>query len=93
MRDTGSAAGKVATEQTPAPRDHADEQCNKLIGHALSLAVAERPTDQQLTADERTNIELQLRKSWVPSCRTMSSRGYDCAIAAHSLAELDSCAR
>lgn len=68
-----------------------DEQCDNLLAHTFELAVAERPAEQKLTADERTNIQTQLRKTWLASCRQMTSTGYDCALAAHSLAEVDAC--
>jgi len=57
----------------------------------VGLAVAERPADQKPTEDERANIVTQLRGSWSPKCKQMTSRGYDCAVAAHTLGELERC--
>lgn len=65
--------------------------CDKLISHALALGIAERPEDQKLTGDERATLRAQLRTSWTPKCEAMTSRGYDCALAATSLDALEAC--
>jgi hypothetical protein len=82
------AGGEVATA---TPADRGDEQCDKLFAHALTLGIAERPADQKLTSDERANADAQLHKSWLTSCRQMTSREYDCAMRAATLAELEGC--
>ena len=94
----GGRSSAPAHPETP-PRaskegatSRSDQHCDKLIAHTLSLAVAERPAEQKLTPDERTNIEAQLRKTWRASCKQMTTTGYDCALAAQSLAEVDTCA-
>ena len=90
----GSRAPAPARPQpTTAPHveSRSDDKCDKLIAHALTLAVAERPADQKLTDAERTSIETQLRASWIASCRQMTAAGYDCAVAATSIAELERC--
>jgi hypothetical protein len=68
-----------------------DERCAKLVSHALALGTAERPADQKLTEDERTRIETQLRTDWAPKCKQMTSRDYDCALAASTLAAISAC--
>jgi hypothetical protein len=82
------AAGSAnpARPDQPAPRD-----CDKLIAHTIDLAAAERPADQKPTADERASMQTQLRTTWEPKCKEMSSTGYDCALAAQTLAALDAC--
>lgn len=89
-RSSGPAhPDRPAEGATPS---RSDTQCDKLIAHTLALAVAERPAEQKLTADERTAIEAQLRKTWLASCKQMTTTGYDCALAAHTLADVDTCA-
>jgi hypothetical protein len=68
-----------------------ERNCEKLLDHTLTLAVAERPADQKPTDEERTLIASQLRTDWVPKCKQMTDRGYDCALGAKTLAELDRC--
>ena len=68
-----------------------DEQCTKLIAHAVDLGIAERPADQKPTDDERAAMQSQLRESWSPKCKQLTNHGYECALAAHTLAELDAC--
>lgn len=65
--------------------------CDALIAHAVALGVAERPEDQKLTADERASMHAQLRTSFAPKCEQMTSRGYECALAAATLDELGAC--
>jgi hypothetical protein len=80
----------VAPETTDA-RPTGPDRCDKLVDHVVTLAVAERPADQQPTADERTKIASQLRTSWAPKCEAMTNQGYDCAVAARTLVDLDRC--
>jgi len=80
------------TEAEPNhPATAKGRDCDKLIDHAVTLAVDERPADQKLTEPERADIAKQLRASWTPKCEQMTSRGFDCALASHSLADLDRC--
>ena len=91
-RPGGSGAAVAAGSASPAPPDQpAARDCDKLIAHAVELGAAERPNDQKPTADERASMQTQLRTSWEPKCRAMSSKGYDCALAAQTLAALDAC--
>lgn len=87
----GSGAGLGGGELHAAAADRSDAQCDQLIAHALALGIAERPPDQKPTDDERTAIETDLRAAWSPRCKQLTTRGYDCAMAAHTLAELDAC--
>jgi hypothetical protein len=57
----------------------------------VTLAVAERPADQKPTEAERANIVKQLQPTWAPKCKEMTTKGYDCAVSAQTLAELDRC--
>jgi hypothetical protein len=82
--DARPDAGQPAS--SPKARD-----CDALIAHAVALGVAERPDDQKLTADERASMQAQLRTSFAPKCEQMTSRGYECALAAATLAELGAC--
>jgi hypothetical protein len=68
-----------------------DDKCEKLIDRVVTLAVEERPVDQKLNDDERAKISTQLRTAWAPKCEAMTSKGYDCAVTAPTLAELDRC--
>jgi hypothetical protein len=68
-----------------------DDRCDKLIDRVVTLAVAERPVDQKPTEDERAAIVSQLRGSWTGKCEGMTAKGYDCAVRAQNLAELDRC--
>jgi len=86
---TGS--GSAVVETTPPSPDRTENQCDKLIAHAVALGAAERPADQKPTDDERTAMQNELRTSWSPKCKQLTSRGYECALAAHTLAELDAC--
>jgi hypothetical protein len=53
--------------------------------------VAERPADQKPSDEERANIAKLLHSAWAPKCDAMTSKGYDCAATAQTLAELDRC--
>jgi hypothetical protein len=78
--------------QTPETKpDPQNDRCNKLIDRVVTLAVAERPADQKPTDDERANIVKQLHSAWAPKCEAMTNKGYDCAVKAQTLAELDRC--
>jgi hypothetical protein len=57
----------------------------------VALAVSERPADQKPSDDERAKIVKELESTWAPKCEAMTSKGYDCALTAQSLAELDRC--
>jgi hypothetical protein len=86
-KPTGGS-GSAATATTTGA---SDADCDKLITHAVDLGIAERPADQKPTADERTSLQAQLRQAWSAKCKQITSREYSCAIAAHTLAELDAC--
>jgi hypothetical protein len=91
LQTAGTAAqpgiGPSTAEQQPA----AEDRCKRLIDHVVTLAIAERPADQKVNADEQKNIASQLRTSWEPKCSAMTERGYTCAVNAPTLAELDRC--
>jgi hypothetical protein len=80
----------AANPDQPAP-DRTAADCERLIAHAVTLGAAERPTDPPLTADERSAVERELRTTWAPRCTAMTTRGYECALSAHTLTELDAC--
>lgn len=69
----------------------AEDRCNKLIDHVVTLAIAERPAEQKISDDERTKIASQLRTSWRTKCDAITEPGYRCAIDAPTLAALDRC--
>jgi hypothetical protein len=71
--------------------DRSEEQCDTLIAHVVALGVDERPADQKPTDAERAEITAQMRTAWAPQCKQLTSRGYDCALAAQTLAALDRC--
>ncbi len=81
------AVGPRTAEQPPS----ADDRCNKLVEHVVTLAVAERPAEQTLNDAERKNLESQLRTSWGTKCTAITDRGYRCALAAPTLSDLDRC--
>jgi hypothetical protein len=81
--DSGGSAVPVA--------DRSEEQCDKLIAHVVALGAAERPADQKPTDAERAAITAQMRTAWSPQCKQLTSRGFDCALAAQTLAALDTC--
>ena len=89
QRGSGAGSSEVAVPTGDASRTEA--QCDKLIAHAVELGAAERPPEQTPSDAERTAMQTQLRTSWSPKCKPMTSRGYECALAAHTLAELAAC--
>jgi hypothetical protein len=62
-----------------------------LLDRVVTLAIAERPAEQIPTDAERANIVTQLRTSWSPKCEAMTNKGYDCALNAPTLADVDRC--
>ncbi|HEY5924314.1 MAG TPA: hypothetical protein VIV11_21705 [Kofleriaceae bacterium] len=86
----GTQSGSQTTGSV-ASDGRSDEQCDKLIDHVVSLAINERPADQKPTDDERAKIVTDLRTTWTPKCRAMTSSGYDCALKSQSLAAVDAC--
>lgn len=91
-RPSPPASGPGPRGEAPHPAPERKEaDCDRLITHALDLGSAERPPEQQLTADERTALQHNLRTTWLPRCNAMTSHGYECALSAHTLAELDAC--
>lgn len=89
-RPPASGSGARGEVPHPAP-DRTERDCERLIAHAIALGSAEQPAEQQLTADERTALERDLRTTWQPKCSEMTGHGYECALSAHTLAELDAC--
>src|SRR5262245_59566502 len=72
-----------------------ERECEDLIAHAIRLRVAELkqtlPPAQVPTEAEQAALGAELRGKFLTDCRGGSRRGYDCAIAARTLAELGGC--
>jgi hypothetical protein len=85
---TPDAAPPVAVPPT-------ERECEALIGHAIALRVAELaqalPPEQVPTEAEQAALAAELRGKFLGDCRGGSRRGYDCAMAARSLADLTGC--
>ena len=75
----------------PQSNERSSDDCRRLVEHTVALADAERPPEHKLTADERSRLATQLRDRWAASCAAMTSGGYQCALGARTLAELDGC--
>jgi hypothetical protein len=79
-----------AAAATPTERE-----CEGLIAHAIALRVAELrqtlPPEQVPTEAEQAALGAELRGRFLADCRGGTRRGYDCAIAAKTLAELGGC--
>jgi len=86
LRPDGSGS-----EQTQPIDSHHDDKCDRLLDRVVTLAVAERPAEQIPTNEERAAIVTQLRASWSPKCEAMTSKGFDCALRAPTLADVDRC--
>jgi hypothetical protein len=86
-------AGPPAVAATPPT----ERECDDLIARAIALRVAELqqtlPADQVPTEAEQAALRTELRGKFLADCRSGSRRGYDCAIAAKTLAELGQCQR
>jgi hypothetical protein len=85
---------------TTAPLDGAagaptERECDALVAHAIALRVAELkqtlPAEQVPTDAEQAALGAELRGQFLADCRRGTRRGYDCAIAANTLAELGGC--
>jgi hypothetical protein len=88
----GGGSERLAVEPTESRSDErTNDECGKLVEHALALGDAERPPEQALTGDERARLAAELRERWAAPCKEMTSRGYQCALAARTLVELDAC--
>jgi hypothetical protein len=91
-----SGSGHAAEAEIKPEADQAKpvepDRCDRLIGHVVMLAVAERPAEQKPTETERGQIITQLRTAWVPRCEAMTATGYDCVLAAQTLGQLETCA-
>jgi hypothetical protein len=87
----GSAVATTEPTSTTRSDERSSDDCRRLVDHTVALADAERPPEHKLTADERSRLATQLRDRWAASCKTMTSGGYQCALAARTLAELDAC--
>jgi hypothetical protein len=72
-----------------------ERECDDLIAHAIALRVAELrqtlPPEQVPTEAEQAALGAELRTQFLADCRKGTRRGYDCAIAAKTLAELGGC--
>ncbi len=79
----------------PAAAAPTERECEDLIAHAIALRVAELkqtlPPEQVPTEAEQAALGSELRGRFLADCQRGTRRGYDCAIAAKSLAELGSC--
>lgn len=86
------AAVPVAVAPGPGPTER---ECDALIAHAVALGAAQLardlPGDQLPTDAEQAALRTELRGRFLAECRGGTRRGYDCAIAARSLAELAGC--
>jgi hypothetical protein len=84
------AARPPATAGSPTERE-----CEDLIAHAIALRVAELkqalPPEQVPTDAEQAALAAELRGKLLADCRGGTRRGYDCAIAAKTLADLGGC--
>ncbi len=72
-----------------------ERECEQLITHAIALRVGELartlPPEQVPTEAEQAALATELRGTFLADCRHGTRRGYDCAIAAKTLAELGGC--
>lgn len=79
----------------PSSTAPSERECDDLIGHAIAIRIAEMrqtvPADQLPTEAEQAALRGELRASFLPACREGSREGYQCAMAARTLAELDAC--
>jgi hypothetical protein len=83
-----------ASPATPAATP-TERECEDLIAHAIALRVAELkqalPPEQVPTEAEQAALATELRGKFLADCKGGTRRGYDCAIAAKTLAELGGC--
>ena len=88
----GSAPDAAPPAAVAAPTER---ECDGLIAHAVALRAAELartlPPDQLPTEAEQAALRTELRGKFLAECRGGTRPGYDCAIAAKSLAELAGC--
>jgi len=79
----------------PAAAAPTERECEDLIAHAIALRVAELaqalPPEQVPTEAEQAALRTELRGQLLADCQHGTRRGYDCAIAAKTLAELGGC--
>ncbi|HWO25404.1 MAG TPA: hypothetical protein VNO30_41975 [Kofleriaceae bacterium] len=90
--------GQPPDNRTPVPPTAAaptERECDALVAHAIALRVAELaqtlPAEQVPTEAEQAALGAELRGQFLADCRRGTRRGYDCAIAAKTLAELGGC--
>jgi hypothetical protein len=87
--------GSAPDASLPAAAPPTERECEALIGHAIALRVAELertlPPEQVPTEAEQAALEAELRGKFVADCRDGTRDGYDCAMAARTLAELAGC--
>jgi hypothetical protein len=80
----------------PAPADAPTAaECAELIRHAVTLRTAELgaalPAERLPAEADRDALAAELSATFLPACRRGTRRGYGCAMAARSLAELGAC--
>ena len=98
QRPPGPGPGPTLDGAPPPPAAAAapsERECDDLIAHAIALRVAELrqtlPPEQVPTEAEQASLATELRGQLLADCRKGTRRGYDCAIAAKTLAELGGC--
>src|SRR4051794_21470898 len=79
---SGTPVDAAVATAGPTERD-----CHDQIKHVLELAAG----DQKLTTDELAKLETELSDRYLKVCRAGSLDGHHCAMAATTLAEVDSC--
>jgi len=94
-RPPGPASAPDAAIPVAAPAGPTEPERDALIAHAVALRAAQLagtlPPDQLPTEAEQAALRAELRGRFLADCRGGTRRGYDCAIAASSLAELAAC--
>jgi len=95
QRPSGSGRPPEAGSGSAATAAPTERECEDLIAHAIALRVTELkqtlPAEQMPTEAEQAALGAELRGKFLADCRGGSRRGYDCAIAARTLAELGDC--
>jgi hypothetical protein len=89
------APGHTPDAPPPAAAAPTERECEALIAHAIALRVAELeqalPPEQVPTEAEQAALGAELRGQHLADCQRGTRRGYDCAIAARTLAALAAC--
>src|SRR5687767_12186670 len=86
-------AGSGSGSATPLASDSrpTDQACDALIAHTLTIELAGRPTDQQLTEAELSRLRATTRDRHRSSCRELAPATYQCMLAATTTTELTAC--